>query len=66
MYQRNQTREMYQRSSVRSTWMLLVLWGTDIPQVHLKGKRPHESPKGPINRKAIPSWAWGGTISKAG
>jgi hypothetical protein len=42
------------------------LWGTDIPRVHWKGKRPHERPKGPINRKAIPSWAWGGTISEAG
>jgi hypothetical protein len=41
------------------------LWGTDIPRVHWKGKRPHERPKGPINRKVIPSWAWGGTISKA-
>jgi hypothetical protein len=43
-----------------------TVWGTDIPRVHWKGKRPHERPKGPINRKAIPSWAWGGTISKAG
>jgi hypothetical protein len=42
------------------------VWGTDIPRVHWKGKRPHERPKGPINRKAIPSWAWGGTTSKAG
>jgi hypothetical protein len=42
-----------------------VMWGTDIPQVHWKGKRPHERLKGPINRKVIPSWAWGGTISKA-
>jgi hypothetical protein len=42
------------------------LWGTDIPRVHWKGKRPHERPKGPINRKVILSWAWGGTISKAG
>jgi hypothetical protein len=44
----------------------LPLWGTDIPRVHWKGKKPHERPKGPINRKAIPLWAWGGTISKAG
>jgi hypothetical protein len=44
----------------------LCLWGTDIPRVHWKGKRPHERPKGPINCKAIPSWAWGGTISEAG
>jgi hypothetical protein len=41
------------------------LWGTDIPRVHWKDKRPHEWPKGPINRKVTPSWAWGGTISKA-
>jgi hypothetical protein len=43
-----------------------LMWGTDIPQVHWKSKRPHKRPKGPINRKVIPSWAWGGTISKAG
>jgi hypothetical protein len=42
-----------------------VLWGTDIPRVHRKGKRPHERPKSPINHKVIPSWAWRGTISKA-
>jgi ribonuclease HI len=42
------------------------VWGTDIPRVHWKSKRPHERPKGPINRKVILSWAWGGTISKAG
>jgi hypothetical protein len=42
------------------------LWGTDIPWVHWKSKRPHERPKGPINRKVILSWAWGGIISKAG
>jgi hypothetical protein len=30
------------------------LWGTDIPRVHWKDKRPHESPKGPINRKVTP------------
>jgi hypothetical protein len=41
------------------------LWGTDIPRVHWKGTRPHERPKGPINHKVIPSWAWGGTIIKA-
>jgi hypothetical protein len=29
-----------------------------------RSKRPHERPKGPINRKVILSWAWGGTISK--
>jgi hypothetical protein len=40
--------------------------GTDIPRVHWKSKRPHERPKGPINHKVILSWAWGGTISKAG
>jgi hypothetical protein len=40
------------------------LWGTDIPRVHQKNKRPHERPKGPINRKVILSWAWGGTTSK--
>jgi hypothetical protein len=42
------------------------LWGTYIPRVHWKSKRPHERPKGPINRKVILSWAWGGTISEAG
>jgi hypothetical protein len=42
------------------------LWGTDIPRVHWKSKRPHERPKGPINRKVILSWACGGTISKTG
>jgi hypothetical protein len=42
-----------------------ALWGTDIPRVHWKDKRPHERPKGPINRKVTPSWAWGGTTSKA-
>jgi hypothetical protein len=41
------------------------LWGTDIPRVHQKSKRPHERPKGPINREDILSWAWGGTSSKA-
>jgi hypothetical protein len=41
------------------------VWGTDIPRVHWKDKRPHERPKGPINRKVIPSWAWGGTTSEA-
>jgi hypothetical protein len=41
------------------------LWGIDIPRVHWKDKRPHKRPKGPINRKVIPSWAWGGTTSEA-
>jgi hypothetical protein len=41
------------------------LWGTDIPWVHWKDKRPHGRPKGPINRKVIPSWAWGGMTSEA-
>jgi hypothetical protein len=41
------------------------VWGTDIPRVHWKSKRHHERPKGPIHRKVILSWAWGGTISKA-
>jgi hypothetical protein len=40
------------------------VWGTDIPRVHWKDKRPHERPKGPINRKVTPSWAWGGTTSE--
>jgi hypothetical protein len=34
------------------------VWGTDIPRVHQKDKRPHERPKGPIIRKVIPLWAW--------
>jgi hypothetical protein len=41
------------------------LWGIDIPRVHYKDKRPHERPKGPINRKVTPSWAWGGATSEA-
>jgi hypothetical protein len=44
---------------------MLALWGTDIPRVHWKDKRPHERLKGPINRKVTPSWAWGGATSKA-
>jgi hypothetical protein len=42
-----------------------IVWGTDIPRVHWKDKRPHERPNGPINRKVIPSWAWGRTTSEA-
>jgi hypothetical protein len=38
--------------------------GTDIPRVHWKAKRPRERPAGPIIRKVIPSWAWGGTSGK--
>jgi hypothetical protein len=34
------------------------LWGTDIPWVHQKDKRPHKRPVGPIVREVIPSWAW--------
>jgi hypothetical protein len=30
-----------------------VLWGTDIPRVHQKDKRPHEGPKGSIIREVI-------------
>jgi hypothetical protein len=40
------------------------LWGTDIPQVHWKDKRPRERPAGPIIRKVTPSWAWGGMSAK--
>jgi hypothetical protein len=40
------------------------LWGTDIPRVHQKDKRPHERPMGPINRKVIPLVGLGGTTSK--
>jgi hypothetical protein len=29
--------------------------GDRYPQVHWKDKRPHERPKGPINRKVTPS-----------
>jgi hypothetical protein len=36
----------------------VVLWGTDIPRVHQKDKRPHERPVDPIVREVIPSWAW--------
>jgi hypothetical protein len=32
----------------------VLLWGTDIPWVHQKDKRPHKRPKGPIIRKVIP------------
>jgi hypothetical protein len=42
-----------------------AVWGTDIPRVHWKDKRPHERPEGPISHKVIPSWAWGGTTSEA-
>jgi hypothetical protein len=42
-----------------------LLWGTDIPRVHQKDKMPREGPVGPIIRKVIPSWAWGGTPNKA-
>jgi hypothetical protein len=45
--------------------LLLLVWGTDIPWVHWKDKRPHEWPKGPINRKVTPSWAWGGATIEA-
>jgi hypothetical protein len=38
--------------------------GTDIPRVHQKDKMPHEGPVGPIIRKVIPLWAWGGTSNK--
>ena len=41
------------------------LVGDRYPRVHWKDKRPHERPKGPINRKVIPSWAWGGMTSEA-
>jgi hypothetical protein len=41
------------------------VWGTDIPRVHRKDKRPHKRPVGPIIRKVIPSWAWGGTSNEA-
>jgi hypothetical protein len=51
--------------TVYRTCPVAHLWGTDIPRVHWKDKRPHERPKSPINRKVTPSWAWGGTISKA-
>ena len=40
------------------------LWGTNIPRVHWKDKRPHERPVGPITRKVTPSWAEGGTPAK--
>jgi hypothetical protein len=41
------------------------LWGTDIPRVHWKDKRPHERPECLIIRKVIPSWAWGRMTSEA-
>jgi hypothetical protein len=37
--------------------VLGLVWGTDIPWVHLKDKRPHERPKSPITREVTPSWA---------
>jgi hypothetical protein len=40
------------------------LWGTDIHRVHWKAKIPRERATGPTIRKAIPSWAWGGTSSE--
>jgi hypothetical protein len=40
------------------------VWGTDIPRVHQKDKMSHEGPVGPIIRKVIPSWAWGGTSNE--
>jgi hypothetical protein len=43
----------------------MKVWGTDIPRVHRKGKRPRERPVGPIIRKVVPSWAWGGTSNEA-
>jgi hypothetical protein len=43
----------------------ITLWGMDIPRVHQKDKIPRERPMGPIIRKVTPSWAWGGTSSKA-
>jgi hypothetical protein len=43
------------------TW---EVWGTDIPRVHWKDKRPRKRPAGPIIRKVTPSWAWGGTSAK--
>jgi hypothetical protein len=45
--------------------LVAPLWGTDIPRVHWKDKRPHERPEGPIIRKVIPSWAWGRMTSEA-
>jgi hypothetical protein len=41
------------------------MWGTDIPRVHQKDKRPHKRPMGPIIREIIPSWAWERTPSEA-
>jgi hypothetical protein len=40
------------------------VWGTDIPWVHQKDKRPHERAVGPIIREIIPSWAWERTHSE--
>jgi hypothetical protein len=63
---RTHNKQGYHHLVVNLEFYYRILWGTDIPRVHWKGKRPHERPKGPINRKDIPSWAWKGTISKAG
>jgi hypothetical protein len=41
------------------------LWGTNIPRVHRKDEMPREGPVGPIIRKVIPSWPWGGAPNKA-
>jgi hypothetical protein len=46
---------------IKSKWSL---WGTNIPRVHQKDKRPHERPVGPIIREVIHSWAWGGAPSE--
>jgi hypothetical protein len=39
--------------------------GDGYPRVHQKDKMPREGPVGPIIRKVIPSWAWGGPPNKA-
>jgi hypothetical protein len=43
---------------------VLPLWGTDIPWVHYKDKRPHVRPKGPIIRNVIPLVGLRGTTSE--
>jgi hypothetical protein len=67
------TRQLIMSDEMKNTMKLSVYrkecnprcGGQISPGSTRRSKRPHERPKGPINRKVILSWAWGGTISKA-